>query len=134
MSLAWARIPRRVIGSLFPACGRLVACMARGTEWGSREIFLSVSRKVVIRSSMNPSVRAVPATGTRTAVSQALAIGTSAGSGVGIGVTGWAGLRRVSAFHSLQSDISFARSVTISEKRHQVGGFGEPPKVSLSAM
>jgi hypothetical protein len=36
--------------------------------------------------------------------------------------------------HSLHSEILFARSVTISEKRHQVGGLGDPPKLSRRAM
>jgi hypothetical protein len=95
---------------------------------------LRVERVTVIRLSVNPSVRAVLPTGTRTAVSHAVPIGTSLGSMIGMGVTGWAGLGRTSESHSSHSEISFARLVTISEKRHQVGVLGDPPKVSRKVM
>jgi hypothetical protein len=40
----------------------------------------------------------------------------------------------VGGAHSGQSGISFERSVTISEKEHQVGGLGDPPNVKRNAM
>jgi hypothetical protein len=99
----------------------------------SLSLLRGVSRNTGIRSSMKLSVRAVTVVGMPTASGMARAIGTSSGSKIGVGVSGWAGLRSFAWSQSSQRRISFDRSVTNSEKAHQVGGFGEPPKVSRSA-
>jgi hypothetical protein len=78
---------------------------------------------------MKPSTRLVAVVGTWTAMGRALAIATSGISRIGVGVTGWPGLRSLSESQSLHWLISLARSVTILEKLHQVGGLGESPKV-----
>jgi hypothetical protein len=82
----------QVTSLLFPVWGRLVTWIASRTKWVSVELFLAVLRKMVMRSSINPSVQAVLHTGTLTAIFQAVVIGMSSGSEIGIGVTGWAGL------------------------------------------
>ena len=46
----------------------------------------------------------------------------------------WAGLRIARWSQFRQSGISLAKSVTISEMAHQVGGLGDPLKVRRSAM
>jgi hypothetical protein len=51
-----------------------------------------------------------------------------------MGVLGWAGLRNFVWSQFWESGILFDRLVTISEKEHQVGGFGDPPNVSQRAM
>jgi hypothetical protein len=53
---------------LTPARGLLVTCMANGTVCGARSRLVGVSRKTVMRSSMNPSVLVVDDVGTVTAV------------------------------------------------------------------
>jgi hypothetical protein len=64
----------------------------------------------------------------------ASAKGSDSGSSLGTGVSGWSGFRNVSWSHSLHKEISLKRSVTISEKVHQAGGFGYPSKVRRRAM
>ncbi len=83
---------------------------------------------------MNPSTRAVEESGTLKAVSLAGAKQGGSYRIVGMGVVGWSGLFSVDASHSVHRSNSFARSVTVSENRHQVGGFGDPPKVRRRAM
>jgi hypothetical protein len=83
---------------------------------------------------MKLSVRAVTVVGIWTAIGIAAAIGIVSGSKIGVGVVGWAGLRRVVWSQSVQREISFDKSVTISENAHQVGGLGDPPNVKRSAM
>ena len=77
-------------------------------------------------STFPPS--AVP--GTITAIALPTANGIPGGSLIGSGDSGWAGLLSSAGSHSAHWAISFARSVTNSENMHQVGGFGDPPKVS----
>jgi hypothetical protein len=63
-----ARMFWRVIGLSFPASGLLVTCMAKGTVCGAHSRFVGVSRKTVIRLSMNLSVLEVDEVGIFTAV------------------------------------------------------------------
>jgi hypothetical protein len=85
-----------------------------------------------MRLSMKLYVRPVTVVGIDTARLRACAIGMSSSSSLGVGVVGCPGLRSVegSQWHK---EILFERSVTISEKLHHVGGFGEPPKDSWRA-
>merc|ERR1712115_59030 len=83
-------------------------------------------------SSMKSSDRAVCQMGIPTAVSLALTNATVAGSNLGGGVEGWSGLLK-SPGSQEERESSFERSVTISDKAHQVGGLGAPPKERRSA-
>jgi hypothetical protein len=83
---------------------------------------------------MKLSVLPVTVVGTSTAICLAVVSGSEAGRSIRMGVIGWAGLLRVSGSQLSQSGISLERLVTISEKAHQVGGFGDPPNVSRSEM
>jgi hypothetical protein len=123
----------RGIGSASPAWGRLVTWMARGTACRQSFRFWGVSRKVRTRSSMKLSTREVDETGIPTARGLARTKGTLSLSTSGLGVDPWAGLQRVAASQPEQSMSLLERSVTISEKEHQVGGFGDPPNVRRRA-
>jgi hypothetical protein len=91
-----------------------------GSAGWVRSRFLGVSKKTWMRSSINPSVRAVTVVGTMTAICIAGAQAILFGRAFETGVAGCAGLPRLSGCHCEQQYISFARPVTISEKRHQV--------------
>ena len=67
-------------------------------------------------------VLAVVVVGTCTAIGITFTIGISLGSMMGRSVLGCAGLHSFVWSHSLQSRISFDRSVTISKKAHHIGG------------
>jgi hypothetical protein len=83
---------------------------------------------------MKLSILPVMVVGTTTAIGCASDIGWLSGSLTGAGVIGCAGPLRVLGSQSWQRGVSLERSVTISEKAHQVGGFGDLPKVSWKAM
>jgi hypothetical protein len=80
---------------------------------------------------MNPSTRHSPrpSVATVTATRRAPAIGIVMSIRTGAVTMGWAGLFRVAGSQSWHKLISLARSVTISENMHHVGGLGDPPKV-----
>ena len=82
---------------------------------------------------MKLSVFAVTVVGTWTAVLRACANGWGSTDWIGRGVPAWSGLDSTCGSQSSQRGISLDGSVAISEKQHQVGGFGEPPNASLRA-
>ena len=102
-------------------------CIATGTTWGCLVRFASVSRKRLIRSSMKLSTLAVWVTGTQTAIGSACARGSELSDRVGAGVSRCEGLWSDLGSNSVQHANSLAKSVTVSENRHQDGGLGEPP-------
>jgi hypothetical protein len=81
---------------------------------------------------MKLSILPVTVVGMETANLRPLAKGRSVSKSFGVGVLGCPGLQRSKGSQS-QRGISFERSVTISEKLHQVGGFGDLPKKSRKA-
>jgi hypothetical protein len=128
-SFGMKRIARRMMGSRSsPAWGRLVTYIVRGTVCGWRARLYAESRNTLMRSSMKPSTRLVAVVGIWTAMGRALATGTLGRSQIGVGLTNWSGLRSFAGSQSLHWLISLARSVTILEKLHQVGGLGEPQR------
>ncbi len=69
--------------------------MTSGTAWGHLARFSGVSSMMLMMSSMKPSVRVERDVGMVTAVFSAFPNGIVAGSSIGVGVDGWAGLRSV---------------------------------------
>ena len=104
-------------------------CMANGTACVCRTKLDGLSRKTLMRSSMNPSTIPPSVTGTSTAIGVAWASGICSGSLLGLGTWAWAGLKIMSGSQSTHLVSSFARSVTSSENMHHVGGLGDPPNV-----
>ena len=117
-----------------PAWGRLVRCMASGTDCVCLTRFVGVSRKTLIKSSMNPSTLPELLAGPNTDMGRAGATGTDMGRRTGSGARGWDGLNTTAGFQARQFPSSFAESVTSSENRQKEGGLGQPPNVSLKAM
>jgi hypothetical protein len=86
-----------------------------------------------MRSSMNPSTQDDWVVGVWTAVGLAIPSGWSLLVEIGVGVMGCTRFWSSRESQSSQAEISLARSVTISEKRHQVSKSGDPPNVSGKA-
>jgi hypothetical protein len=84
-------------------------------------------------SSMKQSERPVAVTGIWTAIGRPLAIAMVRSRKTGAGAVCCIGLLVTDGSQDLHNGISLLRNVTISEKAHHVGGFGDPPNVSRSA-
>ena len=127
------RFSRRGIGSSLPAWGRAVTWTDRGTEWDWAARSSGMSAKTRMMSSIKLSDLPDVDVGIQTDIVRLGAKGISESSSFGSGARGCTGLWSSSGFQSLQRGNSLLRSVTISENEHHVGGFGDPPNVSLSA-
>ena len=95
ISFGLEKMSRLMIGSSFPAWGRLVQCIASGATWGCVALFDSESRKQLMRSSVKVSTRAVCVTGMVTAMGRPFASGAALSDSIGAGVVGCDGLARV---------------------------------------
>ena len=87
-----------------------------------------------MRSSMQLSTLTACITGVVMAGGGGFASGVVLDGDFGVGVWGCEGLASTLGSWSEQLAISFDRSIAISEKRHHEGGFGDPLKVSQTAV
>jgi hypothetical protein len=133
LSLSSARKRSRGIGSSV-ARGRLRMWIARGTAAGVRRQFSDVSRKTVVKSSTKQSTFPSGQAGGSRASGRAAPNGTVGGRRIGCGTKCCIGLWHIVGSHSLQAMRSLARSVTISDAVHQVGGQPDPPNDNLSSI
>lgn len=118
----------RKTGSFFSADGLVAVWIAKGADDPCFWICLSLSMKTFIMSSINVSPHPRPVVGMFTAIGFTCPNGTESLTYLGDGTAGWRGLWRVSGSQSGMSGSLLDKSVIISEKLHQVGGFTDPPK------
>jgi hypothetical protein len=130
VSFAGDNIGRLGMGSVVPEWLRLVRSMASGTTCGYRARAPGKSGNTWVTSSTNTSARPSVTDGRLTAMGRACANGTEGLIRLGAFIVDIMVQRVVSGFQSEHQINSFAKSLTISEIAHQVGGFGDPPKVS----